>query len=49
MTIIDNIQQNNIQHDNKYTTLKPFQPGLVFAGKAVAYPSEAPLRCFPLG
>jgi hypothetical protein len=36
MTII-----GNIQHGNKYTTLKPFQPGLVFAGKAGAYPSEA--------
>jgi hypothetical protein len=24
---------------------KPFQPSLVFAGKARAYPSEAPFRC----
>ncbi len=25
--------------------LVPFQPGLVFAGKTGAYPSEAPFRC----
>jgi hypothetical protein len=24
---------------------KPFQPGLMFSGKAIAYPSEAPFRC----
>jgi hypothetical protein len=28
---------------------KPFQPHLVFAGKAGAYPSKAPSRCFTLG
>jgi hypothetical protein len=24
---------------------RPFQPSLVFAGKAGAYPNEAPLKC----
>ncbi len=28
---------------------KPFQLSLMFAGKARAYPSEAPLRYPPLG
>jgi hypothetical protein len=28
---------------------KPFQPNLMFAGKARAYPSEAPFRCSTLG
>jgi len=28
---------------------KPFQPILMFAGKAGAYPSEAPFRCCTLG
>ncbi len=28
---------------------KPFQPSLMFAGKARAYPSEAPFRCSTLG
>jgi hypothetical protein len=28
---------------------KPFQPGLGFARKARAYPSEAPFRCSTLG
>ena len=28
---------------------KPFQPSLIFAGKAGAYPSEAPCRCSTLG
>ncbi len=27
---------------------KPFQPSLMFAGKAGAYPSEAPFRCSTL-
>jgi len=28
---------------------KPFKPSLIFAGKAGAYPSEAPFRCSTLG
>ncbi len=28
---------------------KPLQSSLMFAGKAVAYPSEAPFRCYTLG
>ncbi len=28
---------------------KPFQPSLMFADKARAYPSEAPFRCSTLG
>ncbi len=28
---------------------KPFQSGLLFAGMAEAFPSEAPLRCSTLG
>jgi len=28
---------------------KPFQPSLMFVGKAGAYPSESPLRCSTLG
>jgi hypothetical protein len=28
---------------------KPFQPSLMFQGKAGAYPSEAPFRCSTLG
>jgi len=28
---------------------KPFQPSLVWAGKAGTYPSEAPLRCSTQG
>jgi hypothetical protein len=28
---------------------KPFQPSLMFAGKAGAYPSEAPFTCCTLG
>jgi hypothetical protein len=27
---------------------KPFQPSLMFAGKAGAYPNEAPFRCSTL-
>ncbi len=34
---------------NKLVTGKRFQPSLMFAGKAGAYPSEAPLRCSALG
>ncbi len=32
-----------------FITGKPFQPGLMFAGKACAYLSEAPFRCFTQG
>ncbi len=32
-----------------YVPGKPFQPSLMFAGKAGAYPSEAPFRCSSLG
>ena len=28
---------------------KPFQPSLIFVGKAGAYPSEQPFRCSTLG
>jgi hypothetical protein len=28
---------------------KPFQPSLMFAGKARSYPGEAPFRCSNLG
>ncbi len=32
-----------------FVPAKPFQPNLMFAGKARAYPSEAPFRCCILG
>ncbi len=32
-----------------FVTSKPFQPILMFSGKAGAYLSEAPLRCSTLG
>jgi hypothetical protein len=28
---------------------KPFQPSLMFGGKAGAYPREAPFRCYTQG
>jgi hypothetical protein len=33
---------------NVFAPGKPFQPSLIFAAKARAYPSEAPLRCSTL-
>ncbi len=32
-----------------FITNKPFQPSLMFAGKAGAFPSEAPFKCSTLG
>jgi hypothetical protein len=31
-----------------FVPAKPFQPSLMFSGKARAYPSEAPFRCSTL-
>jgi hypothetical protein len=28
---------------------KPFQPSLMFVGKAIVYPNELPFRCSTLG
>ncbi len=34
---------------SKIVLSKPFQPSLMFAGKAAAYPNEAPFRSFTPG
>jgi hypothetical protein len=34
---------------NFFTAVKPFQPSLMFLGKAGAYPCDAPFKCSTLG
>jgi hypothetical protein len=37
------------EHLKAFVPDKPFQPSLMFAGKAGAYQNEAPFRCYTLG
>ncbi len=42
-------QFKNFRNKLVFVPGKPFQPGLMIAGKAGAYPSEAAFRCSNLG